>query len=246
MFTGRRKSRVPRQGESYLLEIEGIPVEVVRKQVKNLNLRVCPPAGEVRISVPHTTDEQAIRSFVAAKLDWIHRSRNKIAQRPQTPRLQMVTGERHNVLGESYPLVVIDHAGDNRVCLENRALCLYVCERSDLTDRTRVLDSWYRQQLMAHIGKLLQKWEPRLGVRVARFGVRKMKTRWGSCNVVARRIWLNLELAKRPLAILEYVLVHELMHLHERRHNARFYGLMDQFLPDWRVRRGEIDRALHV
>ncbi|PLX73439.1 MAG: metal-dependent hydrolase [Desulfuromonas sp.] len=240
MLTGRRKSSRPRRGQHLFIEVEGVTVEVIRKRVKNLNLRVCPPVGDVTISVPLKIDNQAIHSFVTSKLDWIKQSRDRITQRTRKPQPQMLSGETHSFLGESYHLDVITSPGRSRVCLENGAMCLFVPEGSDLLFRTRILDNWYRRQLMERIPQLLQKWQPVVGVQVSECRVKKMKTRWGSCNVVAKRIWLNLELAKRSLACLEYVLVHELVHLHERRHNDRFYAFLDQFLPQWRRFRAEL------
>lgn len=232
----------PAQASTCLIEVEGVSIAVVRKRIKNLNLRVCPPAGDVRLSVPLKTDPQTIHAFLVSKLDWINRCRARIVrQRPPGPQ-QFTAGEDHYFQGRRYPLLIHNTTGKGRVCLENQVICLYAPAGSDLVFRSRLLDVWYRQQLTALIPELLLKWQPLVGVQVACWGVKKMKTRWGSCNVAARRIWLNLELAKKPLACLEYVLVHELVHLLERCHNDRFYRLMDQFLPGWRYCRAEIDR----
>ena len=182
MLTGRHNSPRPRAGQPLFLEVEGVTVEVVRKRVKNLNLRVCSPAGDVRLSVPLKTDNHSIHSFVTSKLDWIKRSRDRITQQTSPPPSQMISGERHYFLGQSYHLEVITSSGESRVCLENDTLFLFAPASSDLSFRSRLLDNWYRQQLMERIPGLLEKWQPVVGAQVAQYRVKKMNTRWGYCN----------------------------------------------------------------
>lgn len=220
------------------ITVSGIAVEVVRKDIKNLHLGVYPPLGRVRVAVPLVVSDEAVRLAVIDKLGWIKRQRVQFSRQPRQSEREMVNGESHYFLGQRYRLRVHEHADPARVALRGIAsLDLFVRPGSTAEQREAVLLHWHRAQLKALIPPLLAHWQPLLGVAVSSWGVKKMKTKWGSCNVAARRIWLNLELAKKPESCLEYILVHELVHLRERQHNARFTALMAQHLPDWQQRR---------
>ncbi len=230
--------------ERHFIEVSGIPVEVVRKPIKNLHLGVYPPAGRVRVAVPERMDDEAVRLAVVSRLGWIRRQQARFAEQPRESAREMVTGESHYLWGRRYRLEVIEHNGPYRVQRKGRSR-LVMCVRpwADTARRRRLLEDFYRQELKQRIPPLIEQWQPVIGVQVAHWGVKKMKTRWGSCNPVARRIWLNLELAKKPPRCLEYILVHEMVHLLERHHNDRFRGLMDRFLPSWRLRRDELNSS---
>lgn len=226
------------------LKVRGIPVEVVRKEIKNLHLAVYPPNGRVRIAVPSRVNDEAVRLAVVSKLGWIRRRQRELKRQVRQSKREMVTGESHFVQGRRYRLNVIEHDGAAAVAIRgNKTLELRAREGADSLKRSEVLQRWYRQLLREQIPDLLTKWEPVVGVEIAAWGIKKMKTKWGSCNADARRIWLNLELAKKPYECLEYVLVHEMIHLLERYHNDRFRELMDKFMPQWRLRREELNRA---
>lgn len=225
------------------IEVSGVSVEVVRKEIKNLHLGVYPPEGRVRVAVPLKIDDEAVRLAVISKLGWIKRKQKEFAEQPRQSQREMVSGESHYYLGQRYRLNVIEHSGANLVRLKGKTIDLYVRPNADQARREAVLSQWYRQQIKDLIPELLARWEPVVGVQAAEWGVKKMKTRWGTCNIGARRIWLNLELAKKPIQCLEYILVHELVHLLERRHNDRFRDLMDQFLPQWRLHRDILNKA---
>jgi predicted metal-dependent hydrolase len=215
-------------------------VELVRKAVKNVSLRVSASTAQVRITVPWAVDDKAAQRFVLAKWDWIKRQQAKFKQQArakQQPVAKIVSGERHPFLGRLYPLQVLEYDGRPRVVHDEQSLSLYVRPHTSFDKREALLDAWYRQQLKERVPALMAKWEPIIGVKVSEWGIRKMRTRWGSCNINAARVWLSLELAKKPPQCLEYVLVHEMVHLLERYHNAHFYGLMDRFLPSWRDHR---------
>lgn len=224
--------------------VDDLVVEVWRKKIKNLHLAVYPPNGRVRVSVPMHVEDEAVRQVILSRLDWIRRQQARLrAQEKYLPR-EYVSGEKHYFQGNSYLLEVIEREGPSKVVLRsNTHLELHVRPGSDRMQRQRVLQSWYRRQLNEVIPPLLVQWEARLGVKAAEWRIRQMKTRWGTCNVQRQRIWLNLELAKESTACLEYILVHELVHLLERRHNQRFRALMDQYLPEWRLRRAELNRT---
>jgi predicted metal-dependent hydrolase len=224
--------------------VGGLPVQVVRKAIKNLHLGVYPPNGRVRVAAPLAVSDHAVRLAVVGKLGWIKRQRARFADQPRQSRRELVSGETHYVLGRRYRLRVIERRGPCRVVLRNRTtLELWVRPVSDASARDQVLQRWYRDRLRDLVPPLLAKWEPVLGVHAADWRIKKMKTKWGACSVDARRIWLNLELAKKPARCLEYLVVHELVHLVERRHNDLFTQMMDQHLPLWRQHRQELNSA---
>lgn len=218
-------------------------IDVVRKDIKNLHLAVYPPDGRVRIATPLKLDDEAVRLFAISKLAWIKRHQaNFEAQPRQSPR-EFVSGESHYFQGHRYLLNVIYQPGAPKVVIRNKTyLDLYVREGSDEAQRRSVLLAWYRQHLKRDIPPLIEKWAAVLEVTVNEWGVKLMKTKWGTCNIEARRIWLNLELAKKPHHCLEFIVVHEMVHLLERHHNDRFTAYMDKFLPNWRFYKEELNR----
>ena len=230
--------------ERHEIRVSGLSVEIVRKAIKNLHLGVYPPNGRVRVAAPIAVSDDAVRLAVIGKLGWIKRQQAKFAVQPRQTKREMVSGESHYFLGRRYRLRVIEHDGPGRVVLRNRVtLELHVPRKSGAQGRERVLQRWYRERLRELVPSLLLKWEAILGVQAASWGIKRMKTKWGGCTVGARRIWLNLELAKKPVQCLEYLIVHELTHLIERHHNDRFVSLMDRHLPHWRLHRQELNSA---
>ncbi|MEM8722056.1 MAG: SprT family zinc-dependent metalloprotease [Cyanobacteria bacterium P01_G01_bin.39] len=225
------------------MEIDGLQVKVIRKNIKNLYIKVYPPHGEVRLICPRQLSDQAIYQFVAAKTDWIKRKQVKVQAQPPQTEYQYISGESHFFKGDRYRLKVIYNKAKPKVILNQSQLILYVYYGSILEQRSQVLLSWYRQQLKAELPRLIAKWSAIIGVQVNDWGVKRMKTRWGTCNIQARRIWLNLELIKRPPHCLEYVVVHELVHLLERKHNARFWSYMTQFMPNWQQYQRELNQG---
>lgn len=217
------------------ITLSGIPIKVTRKKVKNINLRVYPSKGEVRMSAPWHLRDELIQNFAASKLDWIKKKLANYQPAHRPPESEYKTGETHWYRGEEMELrVVFGNAAPKVICnKKEKVLELQVRPGSPRAKRKKVLKEWYRAELKKIIPKLIAKWEPVMGVQVNEFGVKQMKTRWGSCNIRDKRIWLNLELAKKSPACLEYVVVHEMVHLLERLHNDRFYRLMDQYLPGW-------------
>lgn len=230
--------------EPHRITVSGLTVEVVRKDIKNLHLGVYPPNGRVRVAAPLVVSDEAVRLAVIGKLGWIKRQQARFADQSHQSQREMVSGESHYFLGQRYRLRVLAYTGPPRIrCGGANFLDLFVRPETTVEQRQRVLEDWYREQLRGRIPALLAQWQPVLGVAAAEWGIKKMKTRWGSCNIRARRVWFNLELVKKPARCLEYVVVHELMHLLERNHNARFKALMDQHLPTWRNCREELNRA---
>ena len=223
------------------IKVSGLVVEVVRKPIKNLHLGVYPPAGRVRVAVPMAIKDEAVRLAVVGKLGWIKRQRAKFEAQPRQSRREMVNGESHYYLGRRYRLRLVESIAGSKVYVRNASILeLHARPTTTAGQRERMLQDWYREQLKKKIPIKLKKWQPVVGVEVSEWGIKKMKTKWGSCNAKAGRIWLNLELAKKPVKCLEYIIVHELVHLLERRHNERFLELMNRFMPRWQAYREEL------
>ena len=224
------------------IKLGDIVVEVVLKDIKNVHLSVHPPAGRVRISAPKRMSLATIRVFVISKLDWIKRQQAKIRQQDREPPREYVDRESHYVWGKRYLLTVSEHDRPPSIELKHSRMLLRVRPGTDEHKRHALTEHWYRGQIKQAVVPLLAKWQPLMGVEVERFFVRRMKTMWGSCNYKAHTIRLNTELAKKPPECLEYVVVHELVHLLEPTHNARFVALMDRFMPKWEFHREMLNR----
>ena len=227
------------------IEVGNLIIDVVRKNIKNLHLAVYPPTGRVRIAAPLTVNDDAIRLFIVSKISWIKKHQSKFNGQDRESEREFISGESHYYQGQRYLLNVIYHDAKPRVELRNKTyLDLYVRLGSNQLQRQKILTEWYRSKLKEQIPDLINKWKYIVGVEVDDWCIKKMKTRWGSCNRKNKRIWLNLELAKKPLHCLEYIIVHELTHLLERHHNDRFKGLMDNFMPSWRLYKNELNQLI--
>jgi predicted metal-dependent hydrolase len=224
------------------IELGEITIEVVLKNIKNIHLSVHPPTGRVRLAAPARTDLETLRVFAISKLSWIKQQQQKFqAQERETPR-EYLERESHYVWGKRYLLKIIEAEAAPSVELTHKQLLLQVRPGADQAKKRASVEEWYRQELKQAVPPLIARWEPLLGVKVARFFIQRMKTRWGSCNPEAGAIRLNTELAKKPRECLEYIVVHEMIHLLEPTHNARFLALMEQFMPKWRFYREELNR----
>lgn len=224
-----------------LLDLGELQVEVTRKAIKHVHLSVLPPAGKVRIAAPQSMPLDTIRLFLVSKLVWIRSQQRKLqAQERETPR-EYLSKESHHLWGKRYLLEITYADVAPAVSLTPRQLQLHVRPGTDRVKCEELLDAWYRQQLYDAIPGLLAKWEPLLGVQVKRTFVQRMKTKWGSCTPRKSYIRLNTDLAKKPPECLEYILVHELLHLLEPRHNERFQTLMDLYLPSWTLLRRRLN-----
>jgi predicted metal-dependent hydrolase len=220
-----------------------IAVDVVLKDIKNVHLSVYPPTGRVRISAPKRMSLDTVRVFAISKLGWIKQQQKKLrGQERETPR-EYLNRESHYVWGKRYLLRIVEEDGAPRVELKHCNMVLRVGPGADHDAKEAIVARWYREQIRATVPELIAKWERVMGVKVERVFVQKMKTKWGSCNPSTLSIRLNTDLAKKPRECLEYILVHEMVHLLERHHNERFKGYMDRFMPNWRHRRDELHRA---
>ena len=224
------------------INIGGISVDVEFKDIKNIHLSVYPPAGRVRIAAPARMNLDTIRLYAISKLEWIRKQQAKLqGQQRETPR-EYLDRESHYVWGRRYLLKVMEANHPPTVELKHNQMVLTVRPDAGREKKEDVVASWYREQLRLAMSPLITKWETLIGVKSSRVFVQRMKTKWGSCNPHSRSIRLNSELAKKSPECLEYVIVHELVHLIEPTHNQKFIALMDKFMPQWRQFRDELNR----
>ena len=220
-----------------------LSIDLVRKEIKNMHLAVYPPTGRVRIAAPLRINDEAVRLFAISKIAWIRKQqRNFEAQDRQPPR-QYIERESHYYQGKRYLLWVIEKDAAPHVVLKAKTYIeLYVRPNTSTEQRQSIINEWYRTELKKQIQPLVYKWQEKMGVVVDDWQVKQMKTKWGTCNIEKKRIWLNLELAKKPIQCLEYIVVHEMIHLLERHHNDRFLSLMEKYMPQWKFNKEELNR----
>jgi hypothetical protein len=224
------------------IELGDITANVVLKDIKNIHLSVYPPSGNVRISAPSHMNIDTIRVFALTKMTWIKRQRQKILdQERETPR-EYLERESHYVWGKRYLLNILEAEEPPDVELKYNKMVLRVRPETDENKKRDIIDAWYREQIRTAVQPLIDKWEPVIGVTVNRLFVQHMKTKWGSCNPKACNIRLNTELAKKPQEYLEYIIVHEMVHILEPTHNARFISLMDMYIPKWQFLRDVLNQ----
>jgi predicted metal-dependent hydrolase len=225
------------------ITVNDIVIDVVRKDIKNLHLAVYPPKGRVRIATPLKVDDEAVRLFAISKLSWIRKNQAKYVNQERQTERKFVSGESHYFSGQRYMLNLIPHSGHQKVIIRTKKyIDLYIKPDSSVEQREAVMMNWYRKSLKEQIPALIEKWEKIIGVEVTVWEVKKMKTKWGTCNREAKRIWLNLELAKKPEHCLEYIIVHEMVHFLERNHTEKFVAYMDRFMPLWKNYKQELNR----
>lgn len=225
-----------------IIEMEGFHVELLRKRIKNINLRINLD-GEVKVSAPARVPIELIHRFLDEKKDWIRVRRLQLQSREMTRVPEYINGELHSFLGQPHQFFLHEYSNKRQVSIIDDCLHCYVMGNKDAEEIRRLLQDFYRKQLQALLPGLMTTWSAIMGVRVQSFGVKAMKTRWGSCNPQKGRIWINLHLIHQPIECIVYVVVHELVHLLEASHNARFYALMAQFLPDWAVYHKQLHRC---
>ena len=221
-----------------VLVIGGLDVDVIRKDIKNLHISVMPPNGRVRVAIPLHVNDDRVRSAVVTKLAWIKKQQSDFEKQPRQSEREMVSGESHYFFGRRYRLEVVEVTGKSHLAIKgNSTILLFTPADTSKEKRLKLLDEWYREQIKERLPALLTKWQAVVGVEAHHCGIRKMKTKWGSCNANSGRILINLELAKKPLQCFEYILAHELVHMRVRHHNDEFKHLLESILSDWRYRR---------
>lgn len=224
------------------IKLGDIIVDVELKDIKNVHLSVYPPKGRVRIAAPRRMTMDTIRIYAISKLSWIRKQQQKFRSQVREAPRDFLSKEGHYFLGNRYLLKVIEQETPARISIRHKTLEMIVKHGTDKQKRQVLMDEWYRAQLKELVPPVIIKWEKQMGVSLNEFGIKKMKTKWGTCNREAKRIWLNLELAKKPFACIEYIIVHELVHLLERNHNDRFIAYMDRFLPEWKELKKELNK----
>jgi len=224
------------------VQLGDLTVDVVRKDIKNVHLSVHPPTGRVTIAAPSHMSVDTIRVFAISKLGWIRQQQGKLQEQEREAPREYLDRESHYVWGKRYLMKVVEGDFSPSVELSHSRMIFRARPGWDQAKKQALLESWYRQQLKAAVPPVIAKWEALMGVKVSRIFVRRMKTKWGSCNPQAHTIRLNTDLAKKPRECLEYIIVHELVHLLEPTHNARFIALMDRFMPKWQGHRKALNR----
>lgn len=224
------------------IKLGDIVVDVELKDIKNVHLSVYPPKGRVRIAAPRRMTLDTIRIYAISKLSWIKKQQRKFqAQIREAPR-EFLTKEGHYYLGNRYLLRVTEHESSPEISVKHKTIEMRVRPNTDMAKRQSLMDEWYRARLKELVPQIITKYEKVMGVTVNEFAIKKMKTKWGTCNREAKRIWLNLELAKKPIHCIEYIIVHEMVHLLERNHNDKFIAYMDRFMPEWKVMKTELNK----
>lgn len=216
------------------IELDGVEISIKKKKMKHMYLRVLPPDGRVLVTAPNSFSDEMIREFVFSKRFWILEQRKRFEGQKVFEKHRYVTGERFDLWGKEYELLVQESERPYQVVLSGERIVMQTGKDSTTEQREQLLNEWYRMQLKQAMPAVLQKCENLTGLSVNEWRIKNMRTRWGTCNVAKKRIWLNLQLAKKSPECLEYVVVHELVHLLERGHNARFYGYLDRFYPNWK------------
>jgi predicted metal-dependent hydrolase len=227
-----------------VLSFGNLKIEVTHKNIKNVHLSVHPPQGRVTVSAPTSMDLETIRLFTIAKLGWIRKQQKKFLEQKREVDRDFVTRESHYYVGERYLLKVVEEDLAPAIELKHRTLVMYVRPGATREQKESLMQGWYRKQLKEIASPMMKKWSKKLQIEVNEICIRAMKTKWGTCNEEAKRIWLNTELAKKSLESIEYVLVHEMVHFLERKHNDIFIGYMDKFLPKWRGIKQELNQVI--
>lgn len=225
------------------LSVGGFDVEVTKKDIKNIHLTVHPPTGVVKVSAPLNTDIQIVRAFALTKLEWIKRHHQRLANQARESQRELINRESINVWGQRYLLKIESFDSGDRVELKGRHLILRVRDNENTQTKTQILERWYRDELRQHASKIISKWESQFGASVQKLYIQRMKTKWGSCSPASNAIRLNTELVHKDREALEFVIVHELIHFIEPKHNDKFYKSLDSFLPKWKSIRQKLNEA---
>lgn len=226
-----------------LLQVGGIESVVFYKSVKNLHLNVLPPLGNVRVTAPQNMNDDAVRAFLASRISWIKKMQKQFKDQDRQTKRKYVSGESHYLFGRMYKLdVVIGDLPGLRI-KNKKAIVLTISAKSDLKEKEIIIKNWYKNLLDEYLKKAVPKWEKMVGVKSNEWKIRRMKTRWGSCNQNAKKIQFNLELAKKPEKCIDYVILHELVHLRERTHNNNFAKHMDKYMKNWKSIRDELNSS---
>ncbi len=220
-----------------IIKIKDIEITVFRKRVKHLRLTIIVPLGKVRMSIPLNTPIEIAEAFAIKKYPWIKRH---IGLFEKQGKKEFTTGEDHYFKGSRFIMQVIPAKRPKIELKDEKYIYFYIPKNYTVEQKEKYYEKWLRKELQRELEILVPKWEKIMGLRANEVRIKKMKTRWGTCNIGAKRIWINLELIKRPTRLLEYIIVHELAHLRERYHNDRFVTILDKYMPNWRIYKKEL------
>ena len=221
--------------------ISGIPIDIHKKNIKNMHLQIKPPNGQVVISAPLSMDDKAIEVYARTNLGWIKKQIEKFQQQPRSAKRQYVSGETMYIWGKQYYLSFVPDSRKNSFKIQGNSIVLSMRKNSTVKQREKYIREQYRRLLKGEIEKILPKWEQITGLHCESWQIKYMITRWGTCNTEKKKLWFNLQLAQKPVECLEYVILHELIHLKERTHNSIFIAYMDMYMKNWREIRKELN-----
>lgn len=231
------------------MKVRDLQIEVISKDIKNLHINILPPDGRIRVSAPLIMTKESVRLAIVSKITKIRKEIKSFEEYQRESKKEMVSGESHFVDGKRYLLELIEINKPPSVIIKNmKTIELRARPNATRDKREQIMHEWLRNRMREKLDKLIPKWESKIGVNASYYGIRKMRTKWGSCNSAEKRIWLNLELAKKSIYCLEYVLVHEIIHLIEPKHSKQFFKLLDEYMPTWRMHRDTLDEPplVHV
>ena len=223
--------------------IDNIDMHFEKKQIKNMYIRVISPGGKIKITAPLSASEDEIKNFALSKISWVKKRQKKLADKPRPAELNYETGELLWLLGKQYPLIV-NHGGVNKAFVKEPEIILQIRNNTSKAARKKIIEEWYRDVLKKVIPIVAGKWEKTIGVKAAEWRIQNMRTKWGTCNIRERRIVVNLHLAKRSPDCLEFVIIHELIHLLEKSHGVKFKKYMDAYCPNWKAIRKSLSVSL--
>ncbi len=226
------------------LQIKDINVMIIKKPIKNLHLSVLPPEGKVRISAPSSLSDEIIKAFIIKKYGWIKKHINSFKNQPRQNPREFVSGESHYLRGKRYIMKVIPSKKPAIEIKNKKFIYFYVPDDYSLEQKEKYYENWLRKELRKDLNILIPKWEKIMNLKAKEVKIKKMKTKWGSCNPEAKRIWINLELIKKPQKHLEYVIVHEFAHFIEKRHNDIFKAILDTYMPKWKIYKKELNEFI--
>ena len=226
------------------IQVSGLDINIERKDIKNLHIGVYPPNGRVRVAAPLHIDDEAVRLAVITRLSWLKRQIKSFQEQRRESKREMLSGESHYFLGKRYLLDVLYDSQKHYVVLQHSKIELHIRPNTTTENRYKLLQEWYRKELNKIVSKLIEKWEKRINVKLNNWQIKRMRTKWGSCNIEKKSILINLHLARVSVECIEYIIVHEMVHLLERHHNDNFKMYMDRFLPEWRERKDTLNQTI--
>lgn len=224
------------------MEVGSLKIRVVRKDIRNIHLAVYPPNGIIRLASPRNVSQDTLRLFVVSKIGWIRKQQRKFQRQDREGKKEYAQRESHYYLGRRYLLKTIEKKARPVISTSNKYIVIQVRPKTSPKKKRQLLDQWYRGQMKQVVEPLIEKWEQRIKVEASAWSIRKMRTKWGSCNTESKRILLNPELVKKPVECIEFVIAHELVHLLERKHNERFLSHMDRLMKNWKTVRGKLNQ----